>query len=171
MGAIDVSVSIGPIKLSLVDILLHLLNLLILVGGLTFLLYKPILKFIKNRQETIQAEIKKGEDLKSSADELKKEYEERLTSAQEEAQKIVSDAKSEGENEKAKILQSAKDEAESLLSDAKQECAELKKDTVEEMRSEVTDAVIQIATEVVRREVSAEDNKQIIDEMLNKWSE
>lgn len=171
IGAIDVSINIGPIKLSLVDILLHLLNLVILIAGLTFLLYKPILKFIKKRQENIQAEIQKSEDLKSSAEEMAKEYESKLTSVEEEAEKIKAQAKSEGESEKEKIIQSAKDEATALLSDAKQECVELRKETVEEMKSQVTDAVIQIATEVVRREVTAEDNKKIIDEMLNKWSE
>lgn len=171
IGAIDVSISIGPIKLSLVDILLHLLNLVLLIGGLTLLIYKPVLKFIKKRQESIQAEIKKGEDMQSSADDLKKEYESRLTSVEEESEKIKAQAKTEGEKEREKIIESAMGEASEILSLAKEECEQIRKETVEEMRAGVTDAVIQIATEVVRREVTVEDNKQIIDDMLNKWSE
>lgn len=171
IGAIDVSVNVGPIKFSLVDILLHLFNLLLLVLGLTFLVYKPVLKFIKNRQENIQAEIKKGEDLKSNAEELKAQYENKLNEAEEHAEKILADAKTEGESEKEKIIQAAKEEASQMLSDANRECADLRKETVEGMRSAVTDAVIQIATEVVRREVTVDDNKKIIDDMLNKWSE
>ena len=39
-----------PLNIDFLQILLHLLNFVILAGGLTFLLYKPVVKFLESRR-------------------------------------------------------------------------------------------------------------------------
>lgn len=170
LGAIDVSIKIGAIKLSLIDILLHLLNLVILVVALTFLLYKPILKFINKRKETIENEIKKGEEMQRNADEKLAEYQAKLDEAQAEAEQIKQAAIDEANQTKQRVLDEANDKARMIYDEAGRQSAEIKQKAVDDVRSEVTDTVITIATEVIKREISKEDNQKLIDDCLEKWS-
>ena len=85
-----------PFGIDLTKILLHLLNLVILIIGLTFLLYKPVLKFIKKRQDDIQAGIDKGEQLQAEATEKKAEYEKLVEEADSQAAEIKKAAETEG---------------------------------------------------------------------------
>lgn len=170
IGAIDYSINVGPIKFSLIDILLHLLNFAIIVLILGLLIYRPVLKFINKRKEDIQNEIKKGEDLQESAKVKLEEYQSKISDAESEAEKIKQDALTQAEAEKKEILLSADAEAKRLLENANKDCAVLKKQAVEEVKSGVTDAVIDIATKVIEREVSKEDNQRLIDDCLEKWS-
>ena len=39
-----------PLNIDFLQVLLHMLNFVILAGGLTFLLFKPINKFLENRK-------------------------------------------------------------------------------------------------------------------------
>lgn len=170
IGAISYSIKIGAIELSWIDILLHLLNFAILVVGLTFLLYKPVLKFINKRKEDIQNEIKKGEDLQESAKAKLEEYQAKLSEAETEAETVKQTALADAEVEKKKIIESADAEAKRLIENANKDCVVLKKQAVEEVKNGVTDAVIEIATKVIEREVSKEDNQKLIDDCLEKWS-
>ncbi len=40
-----------PLNIDLVQILLHMLNLVILTGGLSLLIYRPIVRFLDERRE------------------------------------------------------------------------------------------------------------------------
>lgn len=171
IGAIDVSFKVGSIQFSLIDILLHLFNFLILAVGMTLLIYKPVRKFIDERRDNIQKEIKKGEELQESAKAKLEEYHEKLADAEREASQIKENTLSEAESEKQRILAEANAEAERIVDTAKKDGDELRKQTVDEVKNEVTDAVIDIASKVIGREVSKEDNQRIIDDCLKKWSE
>ena len=48
-----------PLNIDFLQILLHLFNFVLLAGGLTFLLYKPVNNFLEKRKEHF-AEEKQG---------------------------------------------------------------------------------------------------------------
>ncbi len=171
IGAIDVSFKVGSIQFSLIDILLHLFNFLILAVGMTFLIYKPVRKFIDERRDNIQKEIQKGEKLQESAKAKLEEYHEKLADAEKEATEIKENTLNALDIERQRILDEANAEAMRIVDSAKKEGEDIRKQTVEDVKNEVTDAVIDIATKVIGREVSKEDNQRIIDDCLKKWSE
>ena len=49
-----------PLNIDFLQVLLHLLNFVILAGGLTFLVYRPVLRFIDERRERIEKAEKKN---------------------------------------------------------------------------------------------------------------
>ena len=51
-----------PLNIDLVQILLHMLNLVILVGALALILYKPVAKFLRERTERFAAREKETAD-------------------------------------------------------------------------------------------------------------
>ena len=75
-----------PLNIDWQQILLHALNLVILVGGLYALLFKPVKKFMDQRAENYQKMKADAEDAKAQAESLKAELSERMKQADAEAQ-------------------------------------------------------------------------------------
>ena len=84
-----------PLNIDWQQILLHLLNFVILAGGLYFLLYKPVEDFISKR-EAYYADRQKDSDRRDEESQaLKAEYEEKLDHADEEIRARKKDAAAE----------------------------------------------------------------------------
>ena len=160
-----------PFGIDATKILLHLLNFAILVIGLTFLLYKPILKFIKKRQEDIQNSIDKGEKMQAEADEKKSEYVQKLAEAEAEAADIKAAAERESEVRAKEVIDKAKEDAKAIKANAETEADKLKKEVLADAKNQIADAVITLAENIVERELSIEDDRRIIDKRIDEWSE
>ena len=63
-----------PLNIDIVQILLHMLNFVILAGGLTLLLFKPVKKFIGERQQYFENKQKENEEKALQNEKLKEEY-------------------------------------------------------------------------------------------------
>ena len=91
-----------PLNIDWQQILLHLFNFSILVGGLYLLLFKPVKNFMDKRA-------KHYADMESAAVEREKS-----TAAYEQADKIVAAARENAENDRKKIVDEANREAVSI---------------------------------------------------------
>lgn len=160
-----------PFGISITKILLHLLNFVILAIGLTFLLYKPVLKFIKKRQSDIQEGIDKGEKMQAEASERKAEYEKLVEEADVAAAEAKKSAQAEGEEKAKTIVSAAEDEARKIRENAQLDAQEIKKAAVMEAKDQITDAVIGLTQEILDRELTKEDNERLISKRLEEWKE
>ena len=133
-----------PLNIDWQQILLHVLNLVILVGGLYLLLYKPVKNFMAKRKEYYEQMDKKSNDNLENSEAIKKEINERLKNlnaeisqkkttvnkeiedyrntelakASKEAEYIVKKAMADGNLEKERILASANEEIKNLVCEA-----------------------------------------------------
>ena len=73
-----------PLNISLQQILLHWMNLAILVGGLYFLLFEPVKKFMDQRAAHYQELDRQAEDKLAQAERLKADCQAKLDRADEE---------------------------------------------------------------------------------------
>ena len=97
-----------PLNIDWQQILLHLLNFVILAGGLYFLLYKPVEDFMGKR-ETYYADRQKEADRRDEETQaLKTEYEQKLNKADEE----IRERKKEAAGELEKVIRARTAEAE-----------------------------------------------------------
>lgn len=101
-----------PLNIDWQQILLHALNLVILVGGLYALLFKPVKKFMDQRAENYQKMKADAEDAKAQAESLKAELSERMKQADAEAQTYRQEAVPRQRRKPPQRLDSAKAQAE-----------------------------------------------------------
>ncbi len=66
-----------PLNIDLLQILLHMLNFVILAGGLTFLLFRPVNRFLEERAARFAAEEEKNRADAAENARLRAEYEEK----------------------------------------------------------------------------------------------
>ena len=138
-----------PLNIDLQQILLHWMNLAILVGGLYFILFKPVKQSIEKREahyrerdEQAQAKLAEAERIKSEyqakldgADEeirqsrakvqlaVQQTAEEQLNQAKAQAQQILTHARAEAEHDREEILHSSQRELRRLAAEATKKLA------------------------------------------------
>ena len=127
-----------PLNIDWQQILLHALNLVILVGGLYALLFKPVKKFMDQRAENYQKMKADAENAQAQAESLKAELSERMKQADAEAQTYRQEAMAKAEKEAGAVLDSARSQAEKIVNAAREKAANEEKQIVQNAQSEIT---------------------------------
>ncbi len=126
-----------PLNIDWQQILLHALNLVILVGGLYALLFKPVKKFMDQRTENYQKMKADAENAQAQAESLKAELSERMKQADAEAQTYRQEAMARAEKEAGAVLDSARSQAEKIVNAAREKAANEEKQIVQNAQSEI----------------------------------
>lgn len=107
-----------PLNIDPQQILLHWMNLAILVGGLYFLLYKPVKQFMDKREEYYQDLDRQAQDKLAQADRIHTEYKEKLEGAEEEIRQSRAKAQQSLQQSVQEQLDQAQAQAELIVSRA-----------------------------------------------------
>ncbi len=144
------------LELDLATVLWQAVNFIILMVALYYLLFKPVMKQIREQAEERQAQMRElGEDRERVAD-LRAELEARLASAEEEAEAVVARAEDQGELARAALVREAQSEVERILTEAQTDAYRLRRQTVREYHDELLEAVLDVTGLVIGR-IAPED--------------
>lgn len=144
------------------------LNLLILYLFLKKLLFKPVKNMIDSRQKEIDDMYSDAEASRKSAAEMKTEYEERLSHANEESEEILKRAVRKAQLREEEILAEANLKAARTLERATEQVELEKKRIINEVKDEVSGMAISIASAVIERDVNDDEHKELIDDFINQ---
>lgn len=158
-------------QINVQDILIIMLNVLILFAGITYLMYKPVKKFIAQRAgeiEKITSENKTlQEDIKDAKSALVKETER----VKLEASKMNQQALDFAEEKREEIILEANQAKEKILEKARED-AKLEKTKVE---SEIKDLIAQVSVEVcesiLKQKVTSKVDESLIDEAIKEYED
>ena len=143
-----------------------ILTFLILLGVLAKFAWNPLLKMLKDREDMIRSSLEDAEKAQTELANLNAEREEIINKARSEAQSILSEGKVAASKLKDETLKAAKDQAKSILTDAEKQIRIEKHKAIEEIKSEVVDLSLSVATKLIKKNISREDNQTLIDESL-----
>ncbi len=149
--------------IELQSVLLHLVNMGIVFLIVWKLLYKPVARFMEQRKNQIKKQIEEAAAKQAEAEQLKARYDEMVLNAQSLAADLIEKSKAAADGQARQIIVSAQATASEYMSRSKRDVQLLKSRARDEMRGEITDMAVQIARKILRREVSPEDNKEIIE--------
>mgnify|MGYP003306777309 CR=1 FL=1 len=147
------------------------INLLILYLAFKKFLFGPIKKMIDDRQAEIDGMYSDAEGSKKDAEEMKAEYEKRLEGATEESEKILKDAQRRAELRGEEIIRDANSQAARILERAEEEIELEKKRAINEVKNEVSEMAIGIASAVIERDVSESEHRALIDDFIRGMGE
>ncbi len=154
--------------ISWLDIGLHVLNVVVLFFVLKILLYKPILKFMKNREKSFSDKTDMLDTREKELIQQKQEYDQKMSDAQTQAAAILTRSNEMARDHAKEIIDDAKEQSREMVVRARKEIAIEKEQTQLDMKSEIVDMAVQIAEKVLKREVSKEDNQKIIDDFFER---
>lgn len=143
-----------PLNIDWQQILLHLLNFAILFCVLFFLLYNPIKKFMKKREDYYKNIDDEANKKLSDAEELKSSYEDKLKASDEEIaekQKAAYDSFSKEIDEQRA---EAEKEAESIIESARKKSIKEKEDIISGAQTEIAEIAAAMADKIVKGNTS-----------------
>lgn len=153
------------------DTLIMAINVFLIFFILSYLVFNPARKMLSGRREKVEADILAAEKDKKDADALKKEYEARIEKADEEAEDILSKARSKALKNEADIIAEAKEEAARLMERADTEIERERRKALEGMKQEIIDIAGAMATKAVGEKMDVEIQEQLLDETLKEMGE
>lgn len=129
-------------------------NFLIVLGGLTFFLYKPVNRMLAEREHVIAKGLEDAEAAGKAREEIESEREGIITRAHKEGEGIVERAGEEGKRERAEIIGQAQHRAESMVKEATLEGQARKSELLKEADREIAQTAVLAAEKLLREKTS-----------------
>ena len=155
----------------LFDTALLAIAVFFLVLAMSYLLFNPARKMLKDRQERISNDIDSAKEDKESAAALKAEYEAKLKEVDKEAEGILAEARQKAMKNQAKMIDEAKEEASRIVKRAQEEAELEKKHAMDDMKQEMITVAAMMAQKVVAASIDTNIQSTLVDETLKEMGE
>ncbi len=162
---------LGLISIDPWTIIVSACNLLIIYLIIRKFFYDPVMKIIKEREESIKEQYEKADEAKKEADESKAIYSERMKHAEEEADGIIRRAHDDAKKISEEIVSEASIKADAIREKAEADIKREKLKAEAELKKEIAEISVDIAKKVVGREVDKNDHERYIKEFINSVSD
>jgi F-type H+-transporting ATPase subunit b len=141
---------------------------LVLVALLSKFAWKPLMLMLDTRQESIKKSLADADTAKRELERLQEESSHIIRKARVEAESIVSKSWSDAEKLREEMKVKAKAEADAIVKESQRQIEIEAGRALRQIRSEVADLSIAIASKVIQRNVSKEDNDRLIQDTLKQ---
>lgn len=155
------------ISVNIWNILISLANLLVLYWLVKKFLFKPVKRILEQRQQAVDARYADADAAKAAAEADRTLWEQKLQTADEEADALVAEAKKKGLHQEERIVADAKEKAEEILRRAKTDADLERKKAQADIKQEIVDVSALLAAKMLDREINAADHKRLIDSVLD----
>lgn len=145
-----------------------ILTFLVLVALLARFAWRPLLDALERRQSTIARSLEDAQRARQELERLQRESAQTLASARAEAEAIVSRSRSDAEALREELKQKARAEAAGIVKNAERQIQLETTRAIQQIRQEAIDLSVAIASKILRRQVSKEDNEGLIEETLKQ---
>ena len=156
------------ISLNVWHIVASIANLLLLMLILKKFLWKPVKKVLAERQNQVDEIYRTAEKAAEAAELDKALYSEKLAGARAEAESIVKAATARADRQSDEIIEAANKKAADTIRKAEAELEQEKKKAMNDLKNEISDISVAIASGIVDREINADDHKELIDSFIDK---
>jgi F-type H+-transporting ATPase subunit b len=147
-----------------------ILTFLVLLGLLAKFAWRPLLQALDSRQEAIRKSLDDAQQAKLELERLHRESAQIIREARVEAESIVSRSRSDAERLKEEIKQTARAEAVTIVQNAERQIGLETQRALQQIRHEAVDLSVMIASKLIQRNLSKEDNEKLIEEALRQVS-
>ena len=141
---------------------------LILVWLLAKFAWRPLLAALEQRQDTIRKSLDDAQQAKQELERLHVESRKILTEARVQAEQIVSQTRTDASRLRDELKQKAQSEAAGVLKNAERQIEMETARALQQIRNEAVDISVAIASKVLERNVTKEDNERLIEETFRQ---
>lgn len=143
---------------------------LVAFGFLYVKVWPMIVKGLDDREAKIRHEIKSAEEAREQAKSALAEYERELAGARQEASEMIATAKADAKAVAADLRARNEAELTEMKQRATRELQSAKHAAISELHAEAATLAAEIAGKILKREISAEDQKRLVEESLEEMA-
>ena len=126
----------------------------------------PVSDMMEKRRQKVIEDLDSAESNRKKAEILANEREAALKNSRQEATQILSDAKTNAQKIGSQIVADANNDAASIRKKAEADAKRAKADAINDARRQVADISVAIAEKVIAKNLSAEDQKDLVDQFI-----
>ena len=145
-----------------------ILTFLLLLPVFNRLAWKPLMAMLREREESIQKALDDARQAKEELQRLQTESARILAEARVQADTILSQTRQDANRVRDELRQQAQAEAGNVLKNAERQIELETARALQQIRAEAVDISVAIASKILQRNVSREDNQRLIDETFRQ---
>ena len=154
--------------IDIVQILLHMLNFVILAGGLWLLLYKPVMKFLSERRAHFEDLEARSAAAKEESDRLQEAYATRIHDAEVEIAALKQKAEREGAAAAKAYIDAAHEKATAIVSAAEQAAETRRAQILDSAQTEIGELVLEATQKLLSGTADPERTGALYEEFLRR---
>jgi F-type H+-transporting ATPase subunit b len=150
------------------SLIAFLINFFILLGLLTLVLYKPVIRMLDQRSAKIKESLEQAERMKQESVRAEETVKAEIEAGRREGQALMNQAAQTAEKLKGEARAEARQEAEALIAKARVEIDREREESVNQLRQEFADLAILAAEKVIGQSLDKKAHQQLIDKVLEE---
>lgn len=155
-----------PMKLYYLEMIWAVVLFILFAAVLGFVVWPKILGALQAREQKLEGDLVGAEKARAEADEALATYKAKIAEAQKEAQSVVEEARKSAEQAGARIKADTEAEIAKMKDRAAAEIEAAKDAALNEVYAQAAELSTQIAGRILKREISAADQQQLVSESL-----
>ena len=150
------------------NLIFTVINILVLFGGLWLVLFKPVKKILRERQEEADREYDTAKQKQADADATKEKYDASLAEIDQTRKDTLDEARKKADEEYQRIIGHAEVQAKDITDRATTEAENQKKKILKSANEQIADMVVEAAGKVAGSAEGADFDRSLYDEFLSK---
>lgn len=131
-------------------------------------LFKPILDLLEARRAEIEGQYNAAEGQRRLAEELKADYEKRLSGIEEEMRVKITQAVKEGQAMREEIISESRAKADQILAKTQQAISREKDLALAEIRGKVTDLTLLATSKLIEENLDDPKHRKLVDKFISE---
>jgi F-type H+-transporting ATPase subunit b len=145
-----------------------IVTFLLLLVAFNKLAWKPLKAMLQTREDTIRKSLDDARHAREELERLQAESQRILAQARSEAEAIVTRTRDDANRLREELRQKAQQEATGIIRNAEQQIQLETARAFQQIRAEAADLSVAIASRLLQRNVSKEDNERLIEETFRQ---
>jgi F-type H+-transporting ATPase subunit b len=130
--------------------------------------WRKFIKFLDGRKEKIASEFRAIEEQKAQIDTMRRQYMQKLQSAEDTVKIKIREAIDEGYKIRDELKKKAESESQRIIENAKNEAKNEFLKAKKALSGEITDLVIYATQRLLKEEIAEEKDRQIVNEFIQE---
>ena len=145
-----------------------IVTFLVLLALLAKFAWRPLLEALDTRQNAIRKSLDDAQQARQDLERLNAESAQIIARSRQEADAIITQSRADGDRLREEIRQKARAEADLIVKNAERQIQLETSRALEQIRHEAVDLSVMIASKIIQRNLTREDNERLIDEALRQ---
>jgi F-type H+-transporting ATPase subunit b len=145
-----------------------IVTFLVLLALLAKFAWRPLLQALEARQNAIRKSLDDAQAAQQELERLNRESAQIIAKARADADAIITQSRADGDRLREEIRQKARAEADHIVKNAERQIQLETTRALEQIRHEAVDLSVMIASKIIQRNLSKEDNARLIDDALRQ---
>ena len=145
-----------------------IVTFLVLLALLAKFAWRPLLEALDTRQNAIRKSLDDAQQARQELERLNAESAQIIARSRQEADAIITQSRADGDRLREEIRQKARAEADVIVKNAERQIQLETSRALQQIRHEAVELSVMIASKIIQRNLTKEDNERLIDDALKQ---